>query len=158
FSAKGGLLFAGQNGDAAYKPNFGYFSPRFGFAWTPSGKDTVIRGGFGVFVASIGTQGINQPGFSQQTNILASSSTGNLRPAVTLSNPFPTGIAQPTGSAAGFGTFLGQSITYYSPQPMNPYSMRWNLDVQRQLGKGMVFEIGYTGNHAVHLPVDYDMN
>jgi hypothetical protein len=158
FSAKGGLLFAGQNGNAVYNPNFGYFSPRFGFAWTPSGKNTVIRGGFGVFVASIGTQGVNQPGFSQQTNVLGSSTTGNLRPAVTLSDPFPTGIVQPTGASLGTGTFLGQSITVFNPNPMNPYSMRWNLDIQRQLGKGMVFEIGYTGNHAVHLPVDYDMD
>jgi hypothetical protein len=159
FSAKGGLLFAGgPNGSAVYKPNYGYFSPRFGFAWTPAGKNTVIRGGFGVFVASIGTQGINQPGFSQTTNILAASSTGNLRPAVTLSNPFPTGIQQPTGAAAGLGTFLGQGITFFNPNPKNPYSIRWNFDIQRQLGKGMVLEVGYTGNHAVHLPVDYDFN
>jgi len=156
FSAKGGLLFAGQNGNDVYKPNFGYFSPRFGFAWTPAGKGTVIRGGFGVFVASIGTNGINQPGFSQQTNVLASSSTGNLRPAVTLSDPFPQGIQQPTGSAGGLGTFLGQSITFFNPDPKNPYSIRWNVDIQRQIGKGMVFEIGYTGNHAIHLPIDYN--
>jgi hypothetical protein len=160
FSAKGGLLFAGgSNGDAIYKPNFGYFSPRFGFAWTPSAlHGTVIRGGFGVFVASIGTQGVNQPGFSQQTNILSSSSTGNLRPAVTLSNPYPQGIQAPTGSAAGLGTFLGQGITFFNPNPKNPYSIRWNFDIQRQIGKGMVFEIGYTGNHAVHLPIDYDFD
>ena len=65
FSAKGGLLFAGQNGVGSdvYKPNFGYFSPRFGLAWTPGGKGTVIRTGVGVFVASLGTNGINQPGF-----------------------------------------------------------------------------------------------
>jgi hypothetical protein len=159
FNAKGGLLFAGgPNGSAVYKPNFGYFSPRFGFAWTPAGKNTVIRGGFGVFVASLGTNGINQPGFSQTTNILASSSTANLRPAVTLANPFPTGISQPTGSAAGLGTFLGQGITFFNPGIKNPYSIRWNFDIQRQIGKGMVFEIGYTGNHAVHLPIDFDFN
>jgi hypothetical protein len=159
FNAKGGLLFAGgPNGSAVYNPNFGYFSPRFGFAWTPGGKSTVIRGGVGVFISSIGTNGIQQPGFSQQTNILSASTTGNLRPAVTLSNPFPQGIQAPTGSAAGLGTFLGQGITVFNPNPKNPYSIRWNFDIQRQLLKGMVFEIGYTGNHAVHLPVDYDFN
>jgi hypothetical protein len=158
FQANGGLLFAGQNGDAVYKPNFGYFSPRFGFAWTPSGKGTVIRGGVGVFVASIGTQGINQPGFSQTTNILNAASTANLRPAVTLSNPFPQGIQNPTGSASGLGTFLGQGVTFFNPNPKNPYSIRWNFDIQRQIGNGMVFEVGYTGNHFIHSPIDFDAN
>ena len=160
FLVKGGLLFEGQNGKYVYNTKRGYFSPRFGFAWTPggAGKGTVIRAGMGVFVASIGTQGINQPGFSSSSTVLSSATTSNLRPAVTLDNPFPTGIQQPTGSAAGLATFLGQSITFYNPNPLNPYSIRWNFDIQRSIGKGMVFEIGYTGNHAVHLTIDQALN
>jgi len=160
FQVKGGLLFLGQNGKYVYTPKRGYFSPRFGFAWTPGGssKGTVIRAGMGVFVAAIGTQGINQPGFSSSSTVLGSGTTGNLRPAVTLDNPFPTGIQQPTGASAGLGTFMGQGITFYNPNPLNPYSIRWNLDIQRALGKGMVFEIGYTGNHAVHLTIDQALN
>jgi hypothetical protein len=160
FSAKGGLLFEGLNGKYVYNPKYGYFSPRFGFAWTPggSGGGTVVRGGFGVFVASIGTTGLNQPGFSQTTNILGAATTSNLRPAVTLDNPFPTGIKTPTGNSQGLGTFLGQSVTFYNPNPLNPYSIRWNLDIQRQLGKGLVLEMGYTGNHAVHLTIDQNLN
>lgn len=160
FSGKGGLLFAGQNGDSVYKTNFGYFSPRFGVAWTPAGvgHNTVIRAGFGAFVSSIGTQGINAPGFSQTTTLLGSSTTGGLRPAVTLSNPFPGGIQQPTGSSLGTATFLGQGISFFNPNPLNPYSIRWNVDIQRQIGKGMVIELGYTGNHFIHGPIDYDMN
>ena len=34
---KGGLLFAGANGNTIYSPKYGYFSPRFGLAWTPGG-------------------------------------------------------------------------------------------------------------------------
>ena len=160
FSALGGLLFAGANGDSIYKPERGNFSPRFGFAWTPggAGKNTVIRGGFGIFFSSIGTQGVNQPGFSTSTTVLSSATTGGLRPAVTLENPFPAGIQQPTGAALGPATFLGQSITFFNPHPLNPYSIRWNLDIQRQLGKGLVLEVGYTGNHAIHLAMDRDMD
>jgi hypothetical protein len=159
-SVRGGLLFAGKNGDAVYSPKFGYFSPRFGFAWTPggAGRKLVLRGGFGIFVAPIGTTGINQPGFSQSTTVLGSGTTGGLTPAVTLSDPFPGGIKQPTGSSLGVLTFLGQSITFYNPHPLNPYSIRWNLDLQREIGRGTVFEIGYTGNHYVHLTIDQNLN
>src|SRR5262249_7046768 len=124
----------------------------------PKGQGTVIRGGFGVFVASVGTQGINAPGFSASSTVLAASTTGNLRPAVTLDNPFPTGLQTPTGASLGVNTFLGQSITFFNPNPVNPYSMRWDLDVQRKLGNNMIIEIGYTGNHAIHLPIDKSLN
>jgi hypothetical protein len=158
FTALGGLLF--ENGDAVYSPKYGYFSPRFGFSWTPAGAGsaTVVRGGFGIFVAPIGVQAPNQYGFSQQTNILDATTTGNLRPAVTLDDPFPTGILQPTGSSLGMGTFLGQNISFYNPHPLNPYSIRWDVDIQRQVGRGAVFEIGYTGNHYVHLQIDQNLN
>jgi hypothetical protein len=158
FTAKGGLLFEGNNG--VYSPKYGYFSPRFGIAWTPggAGKGTVVRAGFGVFVAPISVIAPNQSGFSQQTNILGSTTTGNLRPAVTLDNPFPTGILQPTGSSLGLATFLGQSVTFYNPHPLNPYSIRWNVDIQHQLGKGAVIELGYTGNHYVHLTIDQNLD
>jgi hypothetical protein len=160
FKVNGGLLFEGQNGQYIYNPKRGYFSPRFGFAWTPGGSDkgTVMRAGFGVFVASIGTQGVNQPGFSASSTVVGSATTSNLRPAVTLDNPFPAGLQQPTGNSLGLATFLGQSVTFYNPNPLNPYSVRWNFDIQRALGNGMIFEIGYTGNHAVHLTIDKSLN
>ncbi|HEY1272808.1 MAG TPA: hypothetical protein VGF08_12520, partial [Terriglobales bacterium] len=72
--------------------------------------------------------------------------------------PFTAGILQPTGASAGLATFLGQSVTFFNPNPSNPYSIRWNIDIQRQLSHGMVVEAGYTGNHAVHLPIDLNMN
>jgi hypothetical protein len=158
FKVNGGLTFEGQNGSRIYNTKTGYFSPRFGVAWTPGGKGTVLRAGFGVFVASIGTQGVNAPGYSSSSTVLGSSTTSNLRPAVTLDNPFPTGLQQPTAATLGVNTFVGQSVTFYNPEPLNPYSVRWNLDLQRAIGKGMVLELGYTGNHAVHLPIDKSLN
>jgi hypothetical protein len=74
-----------------------------------------------------------------------------LSPATTLSNPFPAGILQPSGSSQGAGTFLGQAVTFFNPQLVNPYSLRWNFGVQRQLPGQFVLEVAYIGNHAVHL-------
>ena len=41
------------------------------------------------------------PAFSASSTVLSSATTSNLRPAVTLDNPFPTGIQQPTGCRGG---------------------------------------------------------
>ena len=155
FKVPGGLLFAGNGRQNLYETAAHYLSPRFGFSWTPtalSGK-LVVRGGGGVFFAPIGVSGLNQPGFSQNTPIVPTLDS-YLTPSATLSNPFPSGIQQPTGSSLGLSTFAGQSVTFYNTRAQNPYSVRWTLDIQRQLPWNGVFEFGYVGNHSVHLPVD----
>lgn len=159
FQTPGGLLFASPSNPDVYQPQSHMLSPRLGFAWTPWGASsrTVIRGGFGIYVFPIGTTGINQPGFSQSTPFLPTLN-GYLTVNANLSNPFPSGVIQPSGSSQGLSTYLGQSVTFYNPNPLNPYSVRWDLDVERQLAKDTVFEIGYQGNHAVHLGVNQSLD
>jgi hypothetical protein len=159
FHVNGGPIFASDADPNVYNTQAGYFSPRFGFAWTPAGArgKTVVRGGAGVFVFPIGTVGINQPGFSRQTDLVATLN-GYLTPNGTLANPFPDGILQPSGSSLGLATNLGQGVTFFNPHPLNPYSVRWNVGVQRQLPGSMVVELAYEGNHAVHLPVNRPLN
>lgn len=151
----GGLLFAGPGNRDLYNTNSRYFSPRFGFAWTPSalGGKTVIRGGTGIFFFPIGETGVIQTGFSQATLVVASLNNF-LTPNVTLSNPFPSGLEEPPGSRLGLATFLGRGVSFVTRNLANPYSIRWNIDIQRELPGNIVFEAGYMGNHAVHLPLD----
>jgi hypothetical protein len=112
-------------------------------------------GGFGIFVDGILLPAPNQQGFSQQTIMPAPANSAFLMPApATLSNPFPNGYLQPTGSSLGASTFLGNALTVYSPTQKNPYSMRWDLSVQRQLPGNMVLEVAYVASHAVHLPIN----
>jgi hypothetical protein len=152
FSALGGLTFASPSNPDIYSSKSNIFSPRLGAAWTPAklGGKTVIRGGFGVFVVPIGITGLNQSGFSQTTQLVATNDNF-VTPASSLSNPFPGGILQPSGSSKGAGTFLGQGITIFNSQARSPYSLRWNFSVQRQLPGQFVLEVAYVGNHAVHL-------
>ncbi|MEO7142288.1 MAG: TonB-dependent receptor [Bryobacteraceae bacterium] len=153
FKVPGGLLFASSQNRDIYHTQAHYFSPRFGFAWTPhalNGK-TVIRGGAGVFLFPFGTTGVNQPGFSQTTSVVPTLNS-YLTPSATLANPFPTGIEQPLGASQGLATYLGKGLTFSDPNPLNPYSVRWELDVQHELPGHMVLEVAYIGNHAVHLP------
>jgi hypothetical protein len=163
FSALGGLTFASPSNPGVYQTQSRLFSPRFGFAWLPKklGAHTVIRGGFGVFVVPIVINGngatsssvsLNQQGFSQTTQFVATSNN-YLSPVGTLSDPFPNGIVRPAGAANGAATFLGQQVTFFNPHIRNPYNVRWNFGVQRQLPGKMVLEVVYIGNHGVHLPI-----
>src|SRR5258706_2171714 len=159
FLVPGGLTFAGTgNNSPLYSTDSHIFSPRFGFAWTPGGasRKTVLRGGFGMFVAPLvgsGNHGagptstFNQPGLSASSSVVASLDS-MVTPYATLSNPFPAGISQPTGSSLGLGTFLGQGITFFNPHVRNPDSIHWNFDIQRQLPFNSVFELAYIGKHA----------
>ena len=159
FKVNGGLLFAGPNNRELYTTSSRAFSPRFGFAWTPAalGSKTVFRGGTGVFFLFYGITGFNQYGFNQ-SNQLVATLDGYLTPAVTLSNPFPNGISQPVGAANGLSTFLGQQVAFSNPHLAQPYSIRWNFDIQHELGKNLVLQVGYMGNHAVHLPSNVEIN
>jgi hypothetical protein len=152
FKALGGLTFAGPGKSDLYSSNSSIFSPRAGLAWTPRslGKKTVFRAGFGLFVIPNGISPLNQEGFSQTTQLVATNDN-YVTPASALSDPFPGGILQPSGSSKGSGTFLGQGITFFNPHAVNPYSLRWNFGVQRQLPFQFVAEVAYIGNHAVHL-------
>jgi hypothetical protein len=164
FKVPGGVTFPTDG--AVYEQTSHLFSPRIGFAWTPGilhGK-TVFRGGFGMFVQPVGVAQLaitgaystnpilQQYGFSQTTQYIASNDNF-LTPATTLSNPFPTGIKQPVGSAAGLGTFAGQTVQFIDPQTKDPYSLRWNFGFQHSFNNNNLLEVVYMGNHGVHLPV-----
>jgi hypothetical protein len=161
FKALGALTFADQNNPFAYGTKSQIYSPRIGFAWVPGrwfGRGTVLRAGFGIFATPIGISngsGLNQPGYSQTTQFVVTNDN-YFSPASKLSNPFPNGILQPT--RPGSGTNLGQSVTFYNPNLLNPYSLRWNFGVQRQLPGKFVLEVVYIGNHTVHQFIDRNLN
>ncbi len=156
FSVNGGLTFASP-GDRRFSQFVSTMvSPRIGFSYHPAswGNETVVRGGFGIFVLPVYpfTNAINQEGFSQQS-VETITNDNFLTPATTLSNPFPTGLVQPTGASAGLGTFLGNSLTYFSPVVRNAYAERYTLDVQRLLPLGILGEVAYIGNVTHRLPI-----
>jgi hypothetical protein len=157
FSATGGLLFANGDNRAAGSTTHRAFSPRVGVSWTPTAlkNRTVIRVGFGLFDYLYGVIPSQQPGFSY-TNTYVATNDSFLTPATTLGNPFPTGLRQPPGASQGVNTNLGQSVTFLNPSLARQYSARWTLDVQQQLTKDTTLEIGYVGNHSVHLTTAYN--
>jgi len=173
FKVNGGLRFLGDSstpfaGKQDYQAQVLNFLPRLGLSYQVA-SNTVVRAGFGIFDDSLssfylsgGNSGstssflLPQQGFTQSTTQNSSADTG-VTFVGTYSNPFPNGIAQPSGSTLGLSTFLGQSVTFQPTNPQVPYNMRWSLGVQRQFGSWLA-AVDYVGNHGVHLPIqrEYD--
>lgn len=161
FAVNGGLTFASANDKRFSRFTSNMFSPRFGFSYSPKalGGNTVIRGGFSLFVLPIFpfNNAVNRQGYSQTTN--ASVTSDNyVSPNVTISNAFPSGLVQPTGSSLGLSTFLGNNLTYFSPTVRNGYSERWTLGIQRQLPGSWLTEVVYIGSTGRRLPINYYPN
>jgi hypothetical protein len=96
-------------------------------------------------------------GFSQSTPLVVSLDSG-LTFIETLANPFQNGIQQPAGAARGIETFLGQSITFFDEHPQSPRMQRWQVGVQRDLGRAWVGEVTYVGNYGSHIQLARNIN
>jgi trimeric autotransporter adhesin len=150
---KGVLAFAGQNGNRESVGNYNLnkFGPRVGMAWQLNSK-TTIRGGYGLFWApqfAIGAP-LNTPGFTATTNAVTTVDN-YAHSAVSLTNPFPGGLAQPVGESQGDLTGVGQGLTIVDPNAKSPRVQQFSIDVQRELPFGIAFEVGYVASRTSHL-------
>lgn len=143
-----------------WEPDRNNFSPRVGFAYQLTPK-TVVRGGVGLFYAAItggggASGGFGVSGFAATTTLVTS--LDGLTPTRFLDNPYPGGIAQPSGSRLGPATLLGESVRFSDRNIRTPHSVQWNLNVQRELPGGFLLELGYAGNRGLKLPEDLELN
>jgi hypothetical protein len=150
---KGVIEFAGVNGNSIHvmNPNMNKMAPRIGMAWQVAPK-TTIRGGYGMYWApqfAIGTP-YNPPGYTATSTYVASND-GNATPANFLNNPFPGGLAKPTGSTLGDLTGIGQSLSIIDQNARSPRVQQYSFDVQRELPFGVAVEVAYVGSHSTHL-------
>ncbi len=159
FDVRGGLLFAGVGGQpsALYRTPRNNFMPRAGFAYQIDQR-TVVRGGYGVYYGFLGQRrgDVIQSGFSANTNLVPT--LDNVTFIETLSNPFINGIQEPQGSAQGIETFIGQSVTFFNPNPKSPRMQRWQVGVQRELPGGWVVEAAYVGNRGSQIETFRNLN
>jgi trimeric autotransporter adhesin len=149
----GQVEYAGLNGNPTTtgSPYANKFGPRVGVAYQLNEK-TVIRGGYGIFWAPQVALGgpLGTLGYAATTAYTGSTDAqGNLTP--TLTNPFPTGLVQPTGNTLGTLAGLGQNFTLQSPTAKSPMIQQYSIDVQRQIPGGIALEVGYVGSHSTHL-------
>ncbi len=158
FAVNGGVHYV-QRGQDLWNAQTANFSPRVGFSYNPT-RRLVIRGGFGLFFQHYAeyVQYGNPLGFTQTTNTVATTDNGQTYSA-TLSNPFPSGLVQPSGSSNGLLQNVGQSISqFYQQNPKTPYNERFSLGVQYELPSSTVMEIDYVGSFGRHLTITRDFN
>jgi hypothetical protein len=160
FQVKGGLLFAGVNGvpRGMWSTDTHTFMPRVGLAYQFREK-TVLRAGYGIYFESLGADryDVLQQGFSQDTSLVPSLDNGQTFQA-TLANPFPHGLLAAPGPSLGLTTFLGQSISLFWPDRRPGYTQRWTFDVQHELPKRVLLEVGYIGNRGTGLELAQNLN
>jgi hypothetical protein len=160
FKVRGGYLFAGVGGQprGLYSTPKANFLPQIGLAWKITQK-TVMRGGFGINYGFLGQRrgDVVQNGFSQNTGLVPTLDNG-LTWKETLSNPFQSGAIEPKGAAEGTWTFIGQSISFFNPEPDVVYNQRWQLGLQHELPGGWVADAAYVGNRGTHIEIGRDLN
>ena len=152
--ATGTLIQAGKNGasDALTTADKANFSPRIGFAWTPTAStDTVVRGAYGIFFSGqeIRTAAplqlaYNLP-FFYEPSFVSDGST----PVITVSQGFP-----PLNPSQA----INPGVTSVSPHLHTPYYQSWNLAVQHALPSAISLEVAYAGSKGTHLQGVTDPN
>lgn len=155
FPVRGGLTFPGQGGAprAAFDRDRNNFAPRFGFSILVT-KNTVLRGGYGVFSAPItggGYNGAAMPISGYQTQTQWVGTLDGITPLDYLSNPFPSGYIRASGSRDGLGTLLGQTVTAMDRSRSNPYAQQWNFNIQRTLPANFLIDVAYAGSRGLRL-------
>jgi hypothetical protein len=141
--------------------------PRVGVAWQPFGERLVVRAGYGIFYDAV------------YANLLANNNAGNgpyngfadassgindlsvpINPAVTggilgwsprtlqvVAGTAATGATDITDNAGGNG--LGD--TSDSQGLSVPLVQQYNLDLQYEVKKNWIVDVGYVGSHGTHL-------
>jgi hypothetical protein len=160
-----GAVFAVGSG-RLYQPDYNNWAPRVSVAWDVTGhQQTVVRAGYGIFydatsqdmfmghlpfsssfdpgVAYSGLPGVGQISFGSPVGVpfqFCNSSTS--------SSCVPVfGNYSPMGDAFGI-----------DPHIRTPYLQNYNLNVQQQLTKKMVLQVGYVGSHGSKLWDFRDIN
>jgi Carboxypeptidase regulatory-like domain len=159
-SSRGGLLFAGKDtGPGLYSTPKGGLLPRVGFAYQWNDK-TVIRGGFGLYQGFLGERrgDVIQPGYTQTTTQAFTTGPNGAPLPFLISNPFPSGITEPSGNALGRQTALGQTVTFFNQNPRVAKQLRFSFGVQRELWGGWVLDASFVGDHGSDIEITRNLN
>ncbi|WP_263378190.1 TonB-dependent receptor [Granulicella paludicola] len=151
-----GLVQPGKGISGIYPGDYANFAPRVGFAYQAAPK-LAIRGTYGIFFDAINFNGFfdNRPGNGAAAGVQANP-TGTT-PVQTLTSTF-------YGWQVGVNPFAGAStpavlgLATVAPSFRTAYIQNINANIEYQLGKNTIAQIGYVGSEGRRLFQLVDIN
>ncbi|HTZ75500.1 MAG TPA: carboxypeptidase regulatory-like domain-containing protein [Candidatus Aquilonibacter sp.] len=152
-----GLVQVGTGGvGKLYQPDYRNFAPRLSAAWDVRGRGrTVLRAGWGMFFDAFSQDifldhlpwpSLYDPGPAYNPTGPAAMQSGTALGSIVANSPVFGGFG-PTGDAFGV-----------DPNIRTPYMENYNLNLQQQISKKVVFQIGYVGSQGHRLFRFVDLN
>ncbi|MGI8741996.1 MAG: carboxypeptidase regulatory-like domain-containing protein [Bryobacteraceae bacterium] len=144
-------------GTKTWATTYNNFAPRVGAAYQLSQharRETVVRGGFGIFYDTGNAQGAS--GFAGRypypflvNRTITTGVSYPLSPAVIAPNVLP----DPRNLIAPYG-----SVTVFDPHLKLPYTLGYSFAVQQSLGKDQAMTLTYVGNSGQRLLQQLEKN
>jgi hypothetical protein len=180
-----GYTLPGDKGCTEYgaaSTKYNHIGPRGGFAYTPKwallsggANKMSIRGGVGLYFnrgeEELNLQDLGIPPFGLNTLGVTSASTStnnyvpsfpnpfvDIKTGFTLANPFPYVTPAPGATNIDFSVFEPFSISVNRKNYTTPYSVNYNLTVERELPSQMILRVGYVGAQGRNLITSYTFN
>jgi Carboxypeptidase regulatory-like domain len=143
-----------SNTFANYGEGQNTFAPRIGFAWQilPTSSRLLLRGGYGMYYS-------RSTGSSASQSVLGAPfattriNSGRTNAAATFQAPF----AQPFPTTASFPMFVpyspttNSSVNAQAPNFRPAMIQQFSLNVQGELARDWLLEVGYVGSRGTHL-------
>ena len=153
--ATGGVQLTQQSSVGQFwAPTWGTLAPRIGFAYDIFGDGkSSLRGGFGIsYERNFGNVTYNAS-FNPPASAVLSDTCAPDNPActvvVTNNDLGPLGLPGPASNLTPV------ELRMPDPRIATAQTQFWSMDVQRELARNTLIDIGYSGAHGVHL---YDIN
>jgi hypothetical protein len=118
-----------------------------------------MRGSYGIFydrvvgAASSSVDG-STPGFSQASTLFPNSAGTDVR--IGTAPPLPVQPAAPVLTLPATRSFATADIV--NPKLTNGYVQQWNLNIQRQIARNTILDVGYVANRGAKLFYEVNLN
>ncbi len=136
-----GIVDAGRSiSKTIVDPDRNNWGPRVGLAFRPMDR-TVVRAGYGIFYD---VQEGNEAQFLRNNApffFVQNYSSDPLVPNLPLDTLFPSRASLPSGSIQPFTISTMRS----------PYVQQWNFNIEREVMRNLLWEVGYVGSKGTHL-------